>query len=97
MQTCVAPRSLTAPHSRQNRWLAKPNRDGFVLAGVVTGRGLSPSSVPAAVGPRAGVGTCRDEAPLSAAQPARHGGCRGFTGPFPPPLWMSVMKLSPAL
>src|SRR5215471_7276599 len=67
MQTCVAPRSLVAPHSRQERWLAKPNRDGFLVAGVLTGRGLSPSSLPAAFGPRAGVGTCRDEAPLCAA------------------------------
>src|SRR5215831_6580355 len=50
-----------------------------MFADVVTVRGLSPSSVPAAEQPRAGVGTCHG------AGLARHhrGGCRGFTGPYP--------------
>src|SRR5215472_9388553 len=52
MQTCVAPRSLVAPHSRQERWLAKPNRDGFLVAGVLTGAGpfslISPGGLRAA-------------------------------------------------
>jgi hypothetical protein len=41
-----------APHSRQERWLAKPNRDGFLVAGVLTGAGpfslISPGGLLAA-------------------------------------------------
>src|SRR5215469_16597257 len=77
-QACEAPSSAVAPHSRQKRWLAKPKRDG-VVTDVVTMRGLSPSSVPAADQPRAGLGTCH-----GAGLARRHrGGCRGFTGPYP--------------
>src|SRR5215510_6309046 len=81
MQAWEAPSAAVAPHSRQKRWLAKPKRDG-VLTDVVTMRGLSPSSVPAADRPRAGLGTFRDE-PRQArtrtvpAAPANAGGSRG--------------------
>src|SRR5690242_12810884 len=77
-QACEAPSSAVAPHSRQKRWVAKPKRDG-VVPDVVTMRGLSPSSVPAADQPRAGLGTCH-----GAGLARRHrGGCRGFAGPYP--------------
>ena len=51
---------------------------------------------PAAIRQRAGVGTSPEMASLAAERgpSADHrDGCRGFTGPFPPPLWMSNMKL----
>jgi hypothetical protein len=67
-----------APHSRQKRRFAKPKLEG-VLTDVVTVRGLSPSSAPAAQQPRAGVGTCHG----AGLARHHHGGCRGFTGPFP--------------
>src|SRR5258707_8526042 len=44
---------------------------------------------------RAGVGTSPEMASPGAERPSvdHRDGCRGFTGPFPPPLWMSNMKL----
>src|SRR5215470_9469224 len=42
-------------------------------------RGLSPSSVPMANQPRAGLGTCHG----AGLARRHHGGCRGFTGPYP--------------
>ncbi len=41
--------------------------------------------------PRDGLGTCQG---MASRAHRRRDGCRGFTGPFPLPLWMSVMKLS---
>src|SRR5258708_7035588 len=44
---------------------------------------------------RGGGGTTPEMASLGAERPSvdHRDGCRGFTGPFPPPLWMSNMKL----
>jgi hypothetical protein len=83
------------PHSRQDSPVAWPNPEaaGAVrVVAVVTGEDFLSSSFPA-------VTLTAGRTWHHAARLAVHGwhtcalGCRGFTGPIPPPLWMSVVQL----
>src|SRR5262245_29426933 len=83
-----------APHSRQARPTAGPK------SWATPGAAPPASSDAVMIEPFLIFPTSRDVGPELAPAPKRHpriwcrpGGCRGFVGPFPLPLWMSGVKL----
>src|SRR5580704_2463784 len=91
------PRALVLPHSRQDRAVALPSRGapGARVAAVcvVMGRGLSP------IFPSDHLDRRPDLAPVARwprlTEVRIRDGCRGFTGPIPPPLWMRYSVVMP--
>src|SRR5215469_2447833 len=96
-QAYCGPSGLVLPHSRQERAVALPSRGApgarVPAVCVVMERGLSP------IFPSDHLDRGPDLAPVARwprlTEVRNRDGCRGFTGPIPPPLWMRYAVVMP--